>query len=334
MISMGHPRSGVLLEVRDLQTHFFTDDGIVRAVDHVNLMVREGEAVGLVGESGCGKSMTARSIMGLVPSPAGRIVGGAIFLRTQDLLSLNENAMRGIRGSRIAMVFQDPMTYLNPIMTVGDQIKEAIWLHRGLRGNSLREATTEALRRARVPSPEDVMDYYPHQLSGGMRQRVLIAIAISCEPELLIADEPTTALDVTIQAQILQLLKNIVAEMNMALILISHDLGIVADVCERVYVMYAGQIVEQATAVHLYESPRHPYTQGLLSVAKSITGRRQAFPTISGSVPDLLNPPSGCRFHPRCPSAMPICEDSDPMDLRLKDNRGEVACWLHIPQAS
>lgn len=327
------PNSGdkLLLQVSDLHTYLFTSDGVVQAVDAVSLTIREGESVGLVGESGCGKSMTARSILRLVPTPTGRIVSGAIWFQSKNMLEMSEKEIRQIRGEQISVIFQDPMTYLNPIMTVGDQIKEVVHIHLGIRGKELEEYVISILRRARTPSPENIIDYYPHQLSGGMRQRVLIAMSISCSPSLLIADEPTTALDVTVQAQILQLLKNIKAEMNMALLLITHDLGIVADLCDRVYVMYAGQILEEATVFNLFKQPRHPYTQGLLNSVTSINKRLDEFPTIKGAVPQLVNPPSGCRFHERCEHAMTICLEKDPVANAQDDSLGYVACWLYMP---
>ena len=317
-----------LLEVQNLTTHFYTSEGIVRAVDAVSLSVRAGETVGLVGESGSGKSITARSIMRLVASPPGRIVGGRIGFKGQNLLALDDAAMQRIRGIEISMIFQDPMTFLNPIMTVGRQVAEVIRAHRGLNRGPLRAEVIKALRKARVPSPERIVEFYPHQLSGGMRQRVLIAIAMACSPSLLIADEPTTALDVTIQAQILQILKAIVREQNTALLLITHDLGVIAHVCDRVYVMYAGQIVEDGDTTELFEHPRHPYTRGLLRSAAPASRKVDTFPGIEGHMPNLLDPPSGCRFHPRCEHAMPICRDRDPATVR-QASEGVPACWLY-----
>jgi oligopeptide/dipeptide ABC transporter ATP-binding protein len=321
--------SDALLEVRNLSTHFRTSEGILRAVDAVSLEVRAGETVGIVGESGSGKSVTARSIMRLIATPSGYIASGSIEFEGRDLLSLNEIEMQRIRGARISMVFQDPMTFLNPIMTVGAQVAEVIRLHRRLRGKHLENNVIDALRQARVPTPETLTHFYPHQLSGGMRQRVLIAIAMACSPALLIADEPTTALDVTIQAQILRILKNIVRRDNTALLLITHDLGVIAGMCDRVYVMYAGQIVEEADVVTLFERPKHPYTQGLL---RSVTPKPKSadrFPSIEGHVPNLLSPPSGCRFHPRCPQSMPICREKDPMVMLADPRRIGAACWLY-----
>lgn len=320
-----------LLNVEDLQTQFFTRAGIVRAVDHVSFCVNEGEAVGIVGESGCGKTITARSIMRLVPEP-GKFVGGKVIFKGQNLLDLSEDEMRSIRGERISMVFQDPMTFLNPIMSVGDQIGESIQVHKRLGGKEIEKSVIESLKRVRIPSPEEVINYYPHQLSGGMRQRVLIAMGISCSPNLLIADEPTSALDVTIQAQILHLLKTVIAEMNMALILITHDLSIVADLCDRVYVMYTGQIVEGASVLELFENARHPYTQGLLQSVLSIAEKVNEFKTIPGNVPNLLDLPSGCRFQTRCPHVMPICIERDPVDSIDHDSKRFASCWLTLEE--
>lgn len=317
-----------LLEVENLHTHFSTDAGVVPAVDGVSLTVRAGEIVGIVGESGSGKSMTARSIMRLVAAPPGRIVGGRVHFHGKDLIKLDEARMRQVRGSEIAMIFQDPMTFLNPIMTIGAQLRETIRTHRHLRGRSLAMSAVEALREARVPSPDTVAGFYPHQLSGGMRQRVLIAIAIACQPALLIADEPTTALDVTTQAQILQLLKSIVQKRGMAMLFITHDLGVVADICDRVYVMYAGRVVEEASTLELFREPRHPYTRGLLRAVMGVTRRGAEFPTIEGNVPNLAFPPPGCRFHPRCAEIMPICRTLDP-SLGLEHGAARAACWLY-----
>jgi oligopeptide/dipeptide ABC transporter ATP-binding protein len=269
----------------------------------------------------------ARSIMRLVPSPPGRIVSGRIDFKGQNLVALDEASLQRIRGAEISMIFQDPMTFLNPIMPVGKQVAEVIRLHRGQRGRALQRSVIEALRSARVPTPERMAGYYPHQLSGGMRQRVLIAISMACSPTLLIADEPTTALDVTIQAQILLILKTIVRERQTALLLITHDLGVIADVCDRVYVMYAGQIVEQGPTIDLFERPRHIYTRGLLRSVAPTTRKADVFPSIEGAVPNLLSPPPGCRFHPRCEHAMSICREQDPASARRSPE--DPACWLY-----
>lgn len=314
-----------LLQVEGLTTHFFTDAGIVRAVENVSLYIASREAVALVGESGCGKSMTARSMMRLVPNQ-GKIIGGQVRFKGGDLLSLSEPEMRQVRGGEIAMVFQDPMTYLNPVMRVGRQIAEAIQIHQGATGHKAWGRALEALKRVRIPAPDTVISYYPHQLSGGMRQRVLIAMAISCQPSLLIADEPTTALDVTIQAQIMNLLSEIRRELNSAMLLITHDLGLIAEYCSRVYVMYAGCIVEEGDIFTLFKSPKHPYTQCLLKSSLSIDYRVDTFDSIEGQPPNLVAPPSGCRFHPRCPEALDRCTRDEPPLFSLR--KGERSrCW-------
>jgi peptide/nickel transport system ATP-binding protein len=311
-----------LLDITGLKTYIHARAGSVRAVDDVSLCINAGETVGLVGESGCGKTMTAHSIMRLIPSPPAAFEGGKISFQGRDLLALSEDEMRALRGRRIAMVFQDPMTFLNPVLRIGAQIAEAA-----------AEDTKESeiitlLQSVGIPYPERVVKQYPHELSGGMRQRVLIAIAIVNNPALLIADEPTTALDVTVQTQILSLLKSIRDQKGTALLLITHDLGIVAEMCDRVYVMYAGKIVETADVFGLFEDPLHPYTQGLLKSALSIAEFSPTLTTIEGSVPDLSNPPAGCRFHPRCPQVMDLCKEKEPPLDELKP--GHLAsCWLY-----
>jgi ABC-type dipeptide/oligopeptide/nickel transport system ATPase component len=270
---------------------------VVRAVDGVSFYIDENEAVGIVGESGCGKTMSAFSVMRLVPSPPGRIVGGKIFYRDRDLLKISDNEMRQIRGKQIAMVFQDPMTYLNPVLRIKDQLGESIILHQGKK--NIEAEVQKALELVQIPAPKRVAKGYPYELSGGMRQRVLIALALVSQPSVVIADEPTTALDVTVQAQILELLKQIRLEVKTSLILISHDLGLIAEACDRVYVMYAGRMVEHAEIIELYENPKHPYTVGLLKSVLSIDEFKEDLYVINGSVPNLIDPPSGCRFHPR-----------------------------------
>jgi oligopeptide/dipeptide ABC transporter ATP-binding protein len=319
--------SRVVLSVSGLKTYFFTSLGVVHAVDGISFHIREGEAVALVGESGSGKSMTARSIMGLVPSPPGKLLEGEVLFEGRDLTKLDESQLRQVRGDRISMVFQDPMTFLNPVMSVGDQVSEAIRAHKRLGKEMLHDAVIDALTRARVPDPTNIIHSYPHQLSGGMRQRVLIAMAVSCAPALIIADEPTTALDVTVQAQILRLLGKIIRDTGTSLLLITHDLGIVAGICDRVYVMYAGQIIEDANVFDLYTTPLHPYTQGLLRCVTAAEGRVSQYHTIDGDVADLIAPPSGCRFHPRCPQAMAICRERSPQVLLHEGLR--AACWLY-----
>ncbi len=314
-----------LLQVHDLKTYLYTSHAVIKAVDGVTLTIRHGEKVGLVGESGSGKSMTARSFMRLLPEPPARIVGGKVMLQGRDLVPLPRPAMRKVRGREISMVFQDPMSYLNPTMRVGDQIAEAITMHHG-RENTLQEVN-QALKLVGLSPDSGIARRYPHELSGGMRQRILIAIALSCKPKLLIADEPTTALDVTIQAQILKLLDDLCNRLNMALLLITHDLGIVAELCDRVYVMYAGQIVEEAETEALFRAPQHPYTRGLLEGVLSINEFKPVLKTIGGSVPDLSAPPAGCRFHPRCLHVMDKCLQEPPVYVR-EDGR-KVRCWLY-----
>jgi oligopeptide/dipeptide ABC transporter ATP-binding protein len=299
--------SEVLLEVRDLQTHFFTDDGVVRAVDGVSYPVHAGETLAVVGESGSGKSVTALSILRLVATPPGRIVGGSIPFRGRDLLSLSEAEMRAIRGKEISMIFQEPMTSLNPVYSCGEQILEVLVLHERLDRAAARARTIELLRMVNIPSPEQRVDEYPHQMSGGMRQRVMIAMALACKPALLIADEPTTALDVTIQAQILELLKRLRAELGMAVLLITHDLGVVAETADRVAVMYAGQVVEYCGVREAFRATRHPYTAGLLASLPRLGAERDRLRVIPGNVPNPVRFPSGCRFHPRCPIAVERC---------------------------
>jgi len=300
-----------LLQVQDLQTHFFTEDGVVRAVDGVSFSVPEATTVGVVGESGCGKSVTALSILRLISSP-GRIVGGRILYRNQDLLALPEPSMRDIRGNKISMVFQEPMTSLNPVFTVGEQVAEAIRLHQHASRPAARERTVDLFRTVGIPSPEERISSYPHQLSGGMRQRVMIAMALACRPDLLVADEPTTALDVTIQAQILDLLQRLQREIGMSVLLITHDLGVVAETCERVIVMYAGQIVEEAPVAALFERPRHPYTQGLLRSLPRFGQRETRLREIPGMVPSPTRLPRGCRFRDRCDRAIERCAAQEP----------------------
>ena len=295
-----------LLALQGLSTEIPTSRGVVRAVDGVSLDIGAGEAVALVGESGCGKSMTALSILRLLRTPA-RIVGGSVVFEGVDLTRLAEADMRRLRGARIAMVFQDPMTYLNPVKRVGRQVAEVLVVHQGLARAAARTAVARLFDRVRLPQPDKTFDLYPHQLSGGMRQRVMIAMAIACRPALLIADEPTTALDVTIQAQIMQLLAELRAELGGAMLLITHDLGLVAETCDRVNVMYAGQIVESAPTTTLFAAPRHPYTQGLLRSSLSITRKNSEFRAIPGQPPDLAALPAGCRFAPRCEQARPAC---------------------------
>ncbi|MGI6567570.1 MAG: ABC transporter ATP-binding protein [Firmicutes bacterium] len=340
-----------LLQIKDLKTYFYTDNGIAKAVDGVSFSVGHGQAVGLVGESGCGKSVTARSIMRLVDYP-GSIVGGQVRFRGEDLLTKSEKEIRQFRGKEIAMIFQDPLTTLNPVLTVGDQIVEAIELHHGSgslpaaspMGSPLERLNPFARRRLRekawaralemmeqvgIPAPKQRMAQYPHEFSGGMRQRVMIAIALSCNPALLIADEPTTALDVTVQAQILELMRELQRRLDMAVILITHDLGVVAEFCDRVVVMYAGKVVEAGPVEDILFRPRHPYTSGLLKSIPRIEDRHRPIQTIPGMVPELYNLPSGCRFRTRCPLAEAECAQEEPPLINVADDH-QVSCLQAI----
>lgn len=315
-----------LLSVEDLKTWFFVSDGIVKAVDGVTFDVNRGEVLGLVGESGCGKSVTARSIMRLVPDPPGKIVGGKVLLGGVDLLSITEEDMRNIRGGKVAMSFQDPMTYLNPVHRVGDQIAEAIMLHQNLAKEEAFEKAIEIMKLVQIPEATLRARDFPHQLSGGMRQRILLGMAISCDPDLLIADEPTTALDVIIQAEVLDLLKDLKEKLNLSIILITHDLGVVVNLADRIAVMYAGRIMELGDKMKIFTSPRNPYTIGLLASIPDIGEEQRELISISGDVPDMVNPPSGCRFHPRCPYVYSRCIDELPL-LKEVDKGHFVACF-------
>ncbi len=317
-----------LLELRNLRTHFHTDEGVAKAVDGVDYAILPGETLGVVGESGCGKSVTALSIMRLIPDPPGKIVDGQILLGGQDLVGLPEEAMRKIRGNRIGMIFQEPMTSLNPVFTIGDQIMEAVLLHQRCTRAEARERAIEMLRLVRIPSPEKRVDEYPHQMSGGMRQRVMIAMALSCDPELLIADEPTTALDVTIQAQILTLIRELQERLGMSVLLITHDLGVVAQTCHHVCVMYAGKVVERAATRELFKRPHHPYTVGLFRSIPKLGQRAARLDVIPGTVPSALEFPKGCRFHNRCPFATERCVDDEPAlrEIGTAAEPHQVAC--------
>jgi peptide/nickel transport system ATP-binding protein len=317
-----------LLSVEDLRTHFFTVDGVTRAVDGVSFTVDPGETLGIVGESGCGKSVTALSILRLLPPRIGRIVGGRVSFEGTNLLDLDISAMRDIRGNRIAMIFQEPMTSLNPVLTVGSQIAEAVRIHQNASAADARARAEEMLRLVKIPDPAKRLDDYPHQFSGGMRQRVMIAMALSCNPKLLVADEPTTALDVTVQAQILRLMLELKERTGAAVILITHALGVVAETCQRVIVMYAGRIVESAPVEELFDRPLHPYTRGLMaSIPRLGAAARQARLTeIPGIVPDLRKPIAGCAFAPRCPIAEARCTEAAPA-LADHGARHAVACW-------
>jgi len=317
-----------VLSIRNLKTYFRTDDGDALAVDDVSLDVPAGKTVALVGESGCGKSVTSLSIMRLIPNPPGRIAGGSILLGGRDLLRLSEAEMRGVRGNAVSMIFQEPMTSLNPVFRVGDQIAATIRLHRGVSKTEARAQTIALLEQVGIPSPEERVDDYPHQMSGGMRQRVMIAMALACNPHLLIADEPTTALDVTIQAQILELLKSLQAQHGMAILLITHDLGIVAETADSVAIMYAGKIVEEAAVGELFANPKHPYTVGLFGSLPKMSDTREPLQTIPGQVPAATRFPSGCRFHPRCPHCMEVCKTTIPATTIAAPGH-TVACWLY-----
>ena len=321
-----------LLDVSHLSTHFFTFEGVAQAVDDVSFYLDKGEVLGVVGESGCGKSVTAQSIMRLIPEPPGKIVHGHILFDGLDLVQLTMEAMRGIRGKRISMIFQEPMTSLNPVYTIGNQISEMFTLHEGLSHKQSLARSIEMLQRVQIPAPEKRIHEYPHQLSGGMRQRAMIAMALSCNPEILIADEPTTALDVTVQAQILDLMLKLRQDYDTAIMIITHDLGVIAEIATRVVVMYAGKVVESAGTVSLFEDPKHPYTRGLmLSIPKlgdRTRGERRQLAEISGMVPGLLALPRGCRFHPRCPEVMDICRRDTP-DLYPASNERRVRCFLY-----
>ncbi len=297
----------ILLSVQDLRVHFHTNQSVARALDGVSYEVRKGETVCLVGESGCGKTVSALAILGLIPRPPGEIAGGKVWFRGADLLTASHEEMRGIRGNHIAMVFQEPMTSLNPVFTIGDQISEAIAVHERLDQSETYQRCVELLRDVGIPSPEERLADYPHQLSGGQRQRVMIAMALACNPELVIADEPTTALDVTIQAQILNLFGELQRKRSMSLLYITHDLGVVASIADRIYVMYAGIIAEQGNPAEMFREPRHPYTQGLLASLPLRANRGARLHSIRGSVPDPAFKPSGCPFHPRCDFTVDAC---------------------------
>ncbi|MFZ2082184.1 MAG: ABC transporter ATP-binding protein [Xanthobacteraceae bacterium] len=319
-----------LLEIRGLQTEFVTDDGVVRAVDGVDLAIDRGETLGVVGESGCGKTVTALSVLKLIPMPPGRIAGGQILWRGRDLVPLRPRDMQDIRSKEIAIIFQEPMTSLNPVYTIGDQISEVIRLHEGVGRRAALERAVDMLRLVHIPNPERRVRDYPHQFSGGMRQRVLIAMALSCSPALLIADEPTTALDVTIQAQILDLLAEMKSRLGMAIMLITHAMGVVAETAQRVAVMYAGKVVEEAPVEQLFARPSHPYTQGLIRSIPRIDAaamRKRRLESIAGTVPNPLDPLSGCRFAPRCPFARADCIEAIP-PLREIAPGHKVACVL------
>jgi peptide/nickel transport system ATP-binding protein len=318
-----------LLEIKNLKTYFFTEDGVVPAVDDISFHINPGETLGVVGESGCGKSITSLSILRLVQSPPGKILPGSeIILKGVDLLKLTEKEMRQVRGNKVSMIFQEPMTSLNPVFRIGDQISETLILHQGHNKESAKKKAIEMLKLVGIPRPEKVVDDFPHSLSGGMRQRAMIAMALACNPELLIADEPTTALDVTIQAQILELMKKLKNEINSSIMLITHNMGVVAETCDRIIVMYAGKIVEEGNVEEIFSQPMHPYTIGLLKSIPTIDVKQDKLDSIPGMVPNPLNMPKGCRFSPRCTKAMPICKEKQP-GMTVYGPERRVSCFLY-----
>jgi len=320
-----------ILEISGLKTQFFTEDGVVRAVDGIDITVKKGEVLGIVGESGCGKSVTSLSIMRLVSEP-GRIVEGEILFNDEDLLEVSEATMRNIRGNSISMIFQQPQSCLNPVFRIGDQLTEVLLIHQDIGKEEAEECAVEMLSTVGIPEPESRAKSYPHELSGGMAQRVMIAMALACVPELLIADEPTTALDVTIQAQILDLMNALKSKTETSIILITHDLGVIAEMCDRVYVMYAGRIVEEADVFTLYKDPKHPYTKALISSTPILGQPEKELSTIPGSVPNLIDLPAGCKFAPRCfarvENNLEICTQSEP-ELKMIGKDQMVRCWLY-----
>jgi len=317
-----------ILSIRNLKTYFFTRRGVVRAVDGINLDLLKSECLCLVGESGCGKTVTALSILGLIDSPPGRIVGGEIYYNSLDLVKCPRDQLRHIRGKEIAMIFQDAQSALNPVLTIGDQITEQIKLHLGANSREAKEKAISLLKEVGIPSPEEVVNYYPHQLSGGMRQRAMIAMSLSCNPQVLIADEPTTAVDVTIKAQIMDILYRLKKTRQMSILFITHELGIVSEIGDRVVVMYAGRVAEVATVSELLDSPKHPYTAGLINCLPSMTQVRDRLESIPGTVPSLIDPPSGCLFHPRCSKVMTICREEQPPPIIVSEGH-TVFCHLY-----
>ncbi len=319
----------LLLQVKDLKTYFYTDDGVVKAVDGIDFTIKKGETLGMVGESGCGKSVSALSILQLVQDPPGKIINGEIWFKGEDLLKKKSEKMRKIRGNDISMIFQEPMTSLNPVYTIGEQISEAIILHQKLNKEKALKKTIEMLKLVGIPSPEKRVHEYPHELSGGQRQRAMIAMALSCNPDLLIADEPTTALDVTIEAQILELIKKLKDEIGMAVLMITHDLGVIAEVSDYVVVVYAGKAVEYADVISIFKNPKHPYTIALQKSIPQLTdepGRK--LEVIKGNIPDPLALPYGCKFHPRCKFAIDLCKNKEPELEKIGDNH-IVRCWMY-----
>ncbi len=315
-----------LLEVKNLKTYFNTEDGLIKSVDNISFKIKEGETLAVVGESGCGKSITSMSIMRLIPNPPGEIVGGEIIFEGKDILKYTDAEMMKMRGNQISVIFQEPMTSLNPVFTAGEQIGEAIMLHRNVGEKEARKEAIEALKLVGIPRADEIVDSYPHELSGGMRQRVMIAMAVSCNPKLLIADEPTTALDVTIQAQILDLMRDLKEKLKTSIMLITHDLGVVAEMADYVVVMYAGKIVEEASVLELYKSPMHPYTIGLLQSKPIINKETNRLYSIPGQVPNPLDMPTGCYFNPRCSKATDKCRQVPPILIEVESGH-KIACW-------
>jgi oligopeptide/dipeptide ABC transporter ATP-binding protein len=324
---------GTLLSIKNLKTHFYSAGKTVRALDGVSFDIEEGGAFGLVGETGCGKSVTALSILRLIPSPPGKIVGGEIHFKGRNLLNLSEDEIRSIRGKEISMIFQEPMTCLNPVFRIGDQMAEVVMLHQGLQRARAIENAIRMLERVHIPDAPHVARQFPHQLSGGMRQRVMIAMELSCHPSLLIADEPTTALDVTIQAQILQLIREMKKEFHTSILLITHDLGVVAELCDRVAVMYAGSIVEEARVEEIFADAKHPYTRGLWEAIPLVDQEKETLAVIPGTVPDLSHPPKGCKFHPRCTFRFAPCDQTPPPLFQLSPGH-LVSCFLYSKEGN
>jgi peptide/nickel transport system ATP-binding protein len=318
----------ILLDIRKLSVQFFTYQGIVRALEDITIYIERGEILGLVGETGCGKSVLARSVLRLIADPPGKISGGEIFFKGQDILKLRREQLRQIRGNEISMIFQEPMSSLNPVFTIGNQMREVVMLHQRIDRQRAQKICIEMLEKVKMPDPEQVLSKYPHELSGGMRQRAMIAMELSCRPDLLIADEPTTALDVTVQAQVLTILEDLTRKSDVSVLFISHDLGVIAQLCDRIAVMYAGYIVEIASVWDIFSNPKHPYTQGLLQSIPRLDEETESLMAIAGVVPGLIEPPGGCRFHPRCSRKFSHCDREIPRLQELEMNHF-VACHLY-----
>ncbi|MBG9690162.1 ABC transporter ATP-binding protein [Lysinibacillus sp. RSDA_15] len=321
-------KQDTVLEVKNLQTYFYSSEGVAKAVDGVSFTLQKGETLGIVGESGCGKSMTSLSLLRLVPSPPGKIINGEILLNNTDILKLSDEELRKIRGNKISMIFQEPMTSLNPVLSVGEQIAESIRLHQGLSRKEAWQKAVDMIRLVGIPAPEKRAKQEPYQLSGGMRQRIMIAMALACTPDVLIADEPTTALDVTIQAQIIDIIQNLQKQLGMSILFITHDLGVVAEVCDKIAVMYAGQVVEEGTTDSLFEKPLHPYTNGLIQSLPKLYEDQEELSTIQGTVPSPYHYPSGCRYAERCPFATELCREKQPELLTIEPGK-KVRCWMY-----